>query len=174
MTKEQAEESSDHSDLVIPSTFDIRHSKFSGGLISKGAQLSELMKEIAPHSRIAIDTEADSLHCYKEKLCLLQISTPQSDAIVDPFDTLVPRAGKLTLCLAQGFSASKKAGESGVVGDELRDMGEFQKPIIGREGRDLGRIELGVFGRFLQGRMIGKKESILEVGTNRVLNHPFP
>ncbi len=84
MTKKQAEVSSDHSDLVIPSTFDIRHSKFSGGLISKGAQLSELMKEIAPHSRIAIDTEADSLHCYKEKLCLLQISTPQSDAIVDP------------------------------------------------------------------------------------------
>jgi len=84
MTKEQAEVSSDHSDLVIPSSFDIRHSKFSGGLISKGAQLSELVKEIAPHSRIAIDTEADSLHCYKEKLCLLQISTPQSDAIVDP------------------------------------------------------------------------------------------
>ena len=84
MMKEQAEVSSDHSDLVIPSSFDIRHSKFSGGLISKDTQLSELVKEIAPHSRIAIDTEADSLHCYKEKLCLLQISTPQSDAIVDP------------------------------------------------------------------------------------------
>ena len=84
MTKEQAEVSTDHSDLAIPPSFDIRPSKFSGGLISKGAQLSELVKEIAPHSRIAIDTEADSLHCYKEKLCLLQISTPQSDAIVDP------------------------------------------------------------------------------------------
>ena len=97
MMKEQAEVSSDHSDLVIPSSFDIRHSKFSGRLISKGAQLSELVKEIAPHSRIAIDTEADSLHCYKEKLCLLQISTPQSDAIVDPLAgiDLAPLSGAL-------------------------------------------------------------------------------
>jgi ribonuclease D len=37
-----------------------------------------------PHDRVAIDTEADSLHCYREKLCLLQISVPKHDAIVDP------------------------------------------------------------------------------------------
>jgi ribonuclease D len=35
-------------------------------------------------SRIAIDTEADSLHCYREKLCLLQISVPAHDFLVDP------------------------------------------------------------------------------------------
>lgn len=33
---------------------------------------------------IAVDTEADSLHSYPEKLCLLQISIPGHDVLVDP------------------------------------------------------------------------------------------
>lgn len=33
---------------------------------------------------IAVDTEADSLHHYQEKLCLIQISDPWRDIIVDP------------------------------------------------------------------------------------------
>ena len=33
---------------------------------------------------IAIDTEADSLHHYIEKLCLVQISTPDEDLVIDP------------------------------------------------------------------------------------------
>jgi ribonuclease D len=35
-------------------------------------------------NRIAIDTEADSLHHYFEKVCLLQVSVPGLDAIIDP------------------------------------------------------------------------------------------
>jgi ribonuclease D len=35
-------------------------------------------------SLVAVDTEADSLHCYKEKLCLIQISIPGIDEIIDP------------------------------------------------------------------------------------------
>lgn len=53
-------------------------------MISSAGQLNELLGAIHPHDRIAIDTEADSLHCYREKLCLLQISVPGRDAIVDP------------------------------------------------------------------------------------------
>lgn len=34
--------------------------------------------------RIALDTEADSLHCYFEKLCLIQISIPGWDVLIDP------------------------------------------------------------------------------------------
>jgi ribonuclease D len=37
-----------------------------------------------PSARIAIDTEGDSLHCYFEKLCLIQLSVPDQDLIVDP------------------------------------------------------------------------------------------
>jgi ribonuclease D len=43
-------------------------------LIANAAQLAELLSKIEQTDRAAIDTEADSLHCYREKLCLLQIS----------------------------------------------------------------------------------------------------
>jgi len=53
-------------------------------VIANAPQLRELLPLFKSVDRVAIDTEADSLHCYREKLCLLQISTPQGDAIVDP------------------------------------------------------------------------------------------
>lgn len=34
--------------------------------------------------RIALDTEADSLHCYFEKLCLIQIAAPGYSELLDP------------------------------------------------------------------------------------------
>ena len=53
-------------------------------MIATAAQLSELLPQIEKISRVAVDTEADSLHCYREKLCLVQISVPGDDYIVDP------------------------------------------------------------------------------------------
>lgn len=53
-------------------------------MIANDSQLRELLPQLEPHDRVAVDTEADSLHCYREKLCLLQISVPKHDAIVDP------------------------------------------------------------------------------------------
>ncbi|HXV18781.1 MAG TPA: HRDC domain-containing protein [Candidatus Omnitrophota bacterium] len=49
--------------------------------------LKEASAEIARSSWAAVDTEADSLHHYVEKLCLVQISVPGYDFVVDP---LVP------------------------------------------------------------------------------------
>ena len=37
---------------------------------------------------VAVDTEADSLHAYPEKVCLIQISTDSSDRLVDPLARL--------------------------------------------------------------------------------------
>jgi ribonuclease D len=46
------------------------------------------LKEFLPHLRraqwIALDTEADSLHAYPEKLCLLQASIEGADELIDP------------------------------------------------------------------------------------------
>ena len=53
-------------------------------MIADVSQLSELLPQLKSVDRVAIDTEADSLHCYREKLCLLQISIPNNDVIVDP------------------------------------------------------------------------------------------
>lgn len=49
--------------------------------------LKEAAAEIGRSSWSAVDTEADSLHHYVEKLCLVQISVPESDFVIDP---LVP------------------------------------------------------------------------------------
>ncbi len=43
-------------------------------MITDAAPLTNLIKQIEFADRVAIDTEADSLHSYREKLCLLQIS----------------------------------------------------------------------------------------------------
>ncbi len=48
------------------------------------AELSGCLWSSASQPRIAIDTEADSLHSYFEKLCLIQISVPDHDYLVDP------------------------------------------------------------------------------------------
>ena len=53
-------------------------------MIASASQLAELLPQIGNVDRVAIDTEADSLHCYREKLCLLQISLAEQDYIIDP------------------------------------------------------------------------------------------
>lgn len=53
-------------------------------MIDTAASLAELVADLAAPERIAVDTEADSLHCYFEKLCLLQITFSGRDLLVDP------------------------------------------------------------------------------------------
>jgi ribonuclease D len=53
-------------------------------LISTATALAELVTELAGFDPISVDTEADSLHCYFEKLCLIQISVDGRDLLVDP------------------------------------------------------------------------------------------
>ena len=87
MTKERTEAPSRHSDSSIPSSSDPArrgHASSPPGLITTASQLAELLPDIEKVDRVAIDTEADSLHCYREKLCLLQISVPGRDSLVDP------------------------------------------------------------------------------------------
>jgi len=57
-------------------------------LIADDASLGELVGGLAGSSRIALDTEADSLHCYFEKLCLIQVSTEGGHWLVDPLARL--------------------------------------------------------------------------------------
>ncbi len=53
-------------------------------LIDTPDALAGVLPLFAPLARIPIDTEADSLHCYFEKLCLIQISVPGRDLLIDP------------------------------------------------------------------------------------------
>jgi ribonuclease D len=53
-------------------------------VIDSAKELAGLLPLIERNQRIAVDTEADSLHCYREKLCLLQVSLPEGDFLIDP------------------------------------------------------------------------------------------
>src|SRR6266496_3546219 len=73
-----------HSGFGIPSSLRL-------DLIATDPELTQLVCKINAADRIALDTEADSLHSYREKLCLLQMSVPaavsargSNDFIVDP------------------------------------------------------------------------------------------
>ena len=57
---------------------------FDDGLIATDAALAAILPELEPVGRVAVDTEADSLHCYFEKLCLVQLSFSGHDHLVDP------------------------------------------------------------------------------------------
>jgi ribonuclease D len=46
--------------------------------------LDRLIVSLRGASRVALDTEADSLHAYPEKLCLLQLSHAGGHELVDP------------------------------------------------------------------------------------------
>src|SRR5215207_9310610 len=47
--------------------------------------LSQMAGTLSAQSRIAVDTESNSLHAYRERVCLIQFSIPQKDYVVDPF-----------------------------------------------------------------------------------------
>lgn len=53
-------------------------------MITDSQNLASFLEKLPGHERIAVDTEADSLHCYFEKLCLVQVSIPGHDVLIDP------------------------------------------------------------------------------------------
>jgi ribonuclease D len=46
--------------------------------------LGRLVAELALHPVVAVDTESNSMHAYRERVCLIQFSTPTTDFILDP------------------------------------------------------------------------------------------
>jgi len=57
-------------------------------VIDTEEKLEALLPALRAAPWIALDTEADSLHAYPEKLCLLQISSEGVEALVDPLAKL--------------------------------------------------------------------------------------
>lgn len=53
-------------------------------MVHSAETLQQFLPVLAAATWVAVDTEADSLHAYPEKLCLLQISTADGDRLVDP------------------------------------------------------------------------------------------
>ena len=63
--------------------------------VATPAALKKLVDELSSRTRLAVDTESNSLHAFREQVCLIQFSTPETDYLVDPLaihniDSLAP------------------------------------------------------------------------------------
>ena len=47
--------------------------------------LQQMIGELSAQPRVAVDTESNSLHAYRERVCLIQFSIPHVDFVLDPF-----------------------------------------------------------------------------------------
>lgn len=56
--------------------------------------LDRMVEDLSMQARIAVDTESNSLHAFRERVCLIQFSIPGKDYVVDPLalDDLDPLA----------------------------------------------------------------------------------
>jgi ribonuclease D len=46
--------------------------------------LQKMIEDLATQSRVAVDTESNSLHAFREQVCLVQFSSKNADYLVDP------------------------------------------------------------------------------------------
>ena len=60
----------------------------SARVIDTQEKLAAFLPLVRAADWIAVDTEADSLHAYPEKVCLIQITTTEGDSLVDPLADL--------------------------------------------------------------------------------------
>ncbi len=54
-------------------------------LIQHEAELSAMISQLQKASKLAVDTESNSLFAYRERVCLIQFSIPSEDFMIDPF-----------------------------------------------------------------------------------------
>jgi ribonuclease D len=108
-------------------------------VITNAKQLGAFLPRLHQAEWVALDTEADSLHAYPEKLCLLQLSLPRMDVLIDPL-----AAYDLRPLL-----------------DELRDRelilhgGDYDLRLL---RRDLNFVPTAVFDTMLAARFLGHTE----------------
>jgi len=107
--------------------------------VSDRAALDDLARRLSLEPLVALDTESNSFHAYRERVCLLQISIPGADFIVDP------------IAVDVGPLGSVLGGERELV----MHGADYDVRCLRREyGWDLGRI----FDTMTAARRLGSKE----------------
>lgn len=53
-------------------------------IVETPERLHDLVQRLLQHPQVAVDTESNSLHAYRERVCLIQFSVPGEDWVVDP------------------------------------------------------------------------------------------
>lgn len=115
-------------------------------------QLSDLAQRLAKEVRLGVDTESNSLHAYKERLCLLQFSTDTQDAVVDPLavENLSPLAGIF--------------GSAEI--EKIFHAAEYDLIVL---NRDYGFPVANIFDTMIAARILGRKK----VGLGNLLEEEF-
>jgi ribonuclease D len=66
-------------------------------LVADPQSLERLREALQSEPVVALDTESNSFHAYRERVCLVQVSTPASDWILDPLAVDLSSLGEV-LC----------------------------------------------------------------------------
>jgi ribonuclease D len=53
-------------------------------VVATPADLDAMLRVLTASDHVAVDTESNSLHAYRERVCLIQFSVPGTDFVVDP------------------------------------------------------------------------------------------
>lgn len=138
-------------------------------VISSAHQLTDLIGEIASHDRVAVDTEADSLHCYREKLCLLQISLPSDQRSIG-----LSEGDKSNALSAHHFkSSSESSSQHDFIVDPLTnvDLAPLRDALAEKEivlhgadydlrllRRNLNFVPNRIFDTMIAARLVGLRE----------------
>jgi ribonuclease D len=127
------------------------HFPIFASVIDTVEKLEAFLPELRAARWIALDTEADSLHAYPEKLCLIQVSVEGSDRLVDPL--------------------SKTALDS-----FFQILGEHELILHGADydlrllRRDCGFVPRKIFDTMLAARLLGCREFGLGSLVSKYLN----
>ncbi len=116
------------------------------------SQLKQLAGRLAKQKMLGVDTESNSLHAFKERLCLLQFSTDKEDAVVDPLavEDLKP--------LANIFADPKI--------EKIFHAAEYDLIVL---NRDYGFPMANIFDTMIAARILGRKK----VGLGNLLEEEF-
>jgi ribonuclease D len=121
-------------------------------LIESAGQFAELVDDLGRQTRIAVDTESNSLHAYRERVCLIQFSTADVDYVLDPLalDNISP--------LGPIFSNPSL--------EKIFHASEYDIICL---RRDYGFSFANIFDTMQAGRILGRKQA----GLDRLLEERF-
>lgn len=114
--------------------------------------LQQMMEDLVTQSRLAVDTESNSLHAFREQVCLVQISSATTDYLIDPL------ALKDLSALAPLFSNPKV--------EKIFHAAEYDLVCL---RRDFGFSFANLFDTMHAARVLGYPA----VGLDRLLNDKF-
>ncbi|HET8733943.1 MAG TPA: ribonuclease D, partial [Anaeromyxobacteraceae bacterium] len=59
--------------------------RLTPAVVARQDDLDALVRTLSTERVIAVDTESNSFHVYRERVCLIQLSTSAGDWVIDPF-----------------------------------------------------------------------------------------